>query len=82
MLKCPPLIAAGVFVIAVIAIAASGPAAIAAGPKCKTNANPYVACTDRLKAKTQHRRSGIDYLPNVGSIKGETESRRKLRPWQ
>jgi hypothetical protein len=48
MLKGAAVIATGVLVIAVLVIASSGPAT-ANVPKCKNKANPYVACTDRLK---------------------------------
>jgi hypothetical protein len=53
--------------------------ALAEAPKCKNKANKYVACTDKLKAKAPRRKSGFDYLPNVGGIKGETEARRGSR---
>ena len=36
---------------------AGAPAATANPPKCKNKANKYVACTDKLKTKTQ-RKSG------------------------
>jgi hypothetical protein len=49
MLKGAAVIAAGVLVIAVLAIASSG-SAIAATPKCKSKSNQYVACTDRLRS--------------------------------
>jgi hypothetical protein len=55
MLKGAAIIAAGVLVIAVLAIAASG-SAIAVAPKCKNKANQYVACTDRLRSTPQRTR--------------------------
>lgn len=33
--------------------------AFAEAPKCKNKANKYVACTDKLKAKTPRRASGL-----------------------
>ena len=40
------------FIVAAAALAAAtGPAAMAAAPKCLNKANKYVACTDKLKAK-------------------------------
>ena len=79
MLKCAPLVAAGALVVAVMAIAVSGPAATAPAPNCKTKANPYVACTDKLKAKTVRKR-GADVFAKIGDIKGETEDKRRRKP--
>jgi hypothetical protein len=80
MLKGASVIAGGALVVAVMAIAVSGPAATAAAPDCKNKANPYVACTGRLKAKTVRKRSGFDRFLEIGSIKGETEDRRRRGP--
>jgi hypothetical protein len=79
MLKGAPVVAASALVVAVFAIADSGPAAIAAAPKCLNKANQYVACTSNLRAKTQPRRPAFDSFSKFGDIKGETESRRRLR---
>jgi hypothetical protein len=57
MLKSASVIAAGLLVIGILAIA--GPAAMAVAPKCKSKANPYVACTDKLKPNT--RRARMEY---------------------
>ena len=57
--------------LAVVATAVTGPAAMAAAPKCKNKANKYVACIDKLKAKTE-RKKGVDYLPKIEGIKGES----------
>jgi hypothetical protein len=43
---------------AVFASAVTDPAAMAAAPKCKNKANRYVACTDRLRAKTARKPKG------------------------
>jgi hypothetical protein len=58
MLKGAPVVAASALVVAVFAIAASGPAAIAAAPKCLNKANQYVACTQQPE--------GQDAAPEVG----------------
>ena len=79
MLKGAPVVAASALVVAVFAIAASGPAAIAAAPKCLNKANQYVACTSNLRAKTQPQRPGFDSFSKFGDIKGESDSRRRLR---
>jgi len=76
MLKGAPLVAAGALVVAVMAIAVSGPAATAPASDCKSKTNAYVACTDKLKAKTVRKRS-IDTFGKIGSIKGETDRRRR-----
>jgi hypothetical protein len=59
MLKGAVIAAAGVLAVAVFASAVTGPSAMAAAPKCKNKANKYVACTDKLKAKTQ--RKGVNF---------------------
>jgi hypothetical protein len=79
MLKGASVIAASVLVIAVLTIAAAGPAAIAAAPKCLNKANQYVACTSNLRAKTQPQRRGFDSFSKFGDIQGESDSRRRLR---
>lgn len=56
MVKAAPVVAAGMLVVAVMAIAVSGPAATAAAPNCKSKTNPYVACTDKLKTKALRKR--------------------------
>ena len=63
--------AAGALAVAVFAIAATGPTAMAAAAKCKNNANQYVACTDKLKARTQPKKAA-DWLPKIEGIKGES----------
>jgi hypothetical protein len=79
MFKYAPVVAACALVVAVFAIAASGPAAIAAAPKCLNKANQYVACTSNLRAKTQPQRSRFEGFAKLGDIKGESDSRRRLR---
>ena len=74
-----PLVASGALVVAVMAIAVSGPAATAPAPDCKSKTNPYVACTDKFKAKTVRKRS-IDTFGKIGSIKGETIDPRRRGP--
>jgi len=55
------LIAAGSgLAAAVLVTSLVGPAAMAAAPKCKTKANKYVACTDKLKANSPRRSSDVD----------------------
>jgi hypothetical protein len=54
------LIAAGVLTAFLIAPALTVPQATAAAPKCKTKVNKYVACTDKLKAKSHRRTSDGD----------------------
>ena len=76
MLKGTPAVAASALVLAVYAIAASGPTAIAAAPKCKNKANQ---CTNNLRANTQPQRPGFNAFPKLGDIKGESDSRRRLR---
>jgi hypothetical protein len=78
MLKGASVIGTGALVVAVVAIAVSGPAATAAAPDCK-KANPHVPCTDKLKAKTVRKRSGFDGFSDFGNIKGETEAARRAR---
>jgi hypothetical protein len=78
--KAAPVVAAGALIVAVVAIAVSGPAATAAAPDCKSKTNPYVACTGKLKAKTVRKRSGFDRFLDIGSIKGETEDKRRRGP--
>jgi hypothetical protein len=60
MLKGAVVTAASTLAVAVFAIAVTGPSAMAAGPKCKNQANKYVACTDKLKAKSSRRTSDVD----------------------
>ena len=62
MLKGALIAAAGALAVAVFASAVTGPAVMAAAPKCKNKANPYVACTDKLKKKSPRRSSGRDFL--------------------
>jgi hypothetical protein len=53
MLKRALLAATGAAAVVSFATAVAGPTAIAASPECKTpRPNRYVACTDKLKAKT------------------------------
>ena len=59
MMKGASVISAGVLVMGILAIAVSGPTAMAVAPKCKDKANPYVACTDKLKPNT--RRARMEY---------------------
>lgn len=43
---------------AIVAMSAlQAPAAMAEAPKCKTKANKYVACTDKLKARTPRKKA-------------------------
>jgi hypothetical protein len=49
--------------------------AAAETPKCKTKANKHVACTDKLRAGTQTKKSQFDALPNIQGIKGESDAR-------
>jgi hypothetical protein len=58
MLKGALLAAASTFAVAFFATATTGPAAMAAAPKCKSKANQYVACTDRLTSKTRRTPKG------------------------
>lgn len=76
MSKAAPFVASGALVVAVMAIAVSGPAATAPALNCKSKTNPYVACTDKLKAKTVRKGLG-DGFAKIGSIKGEVEARRR-----
>ena len=64
MLKVALIAAAGALAVTVLATAVTGPEAMAAAPKCKNKANKYVACTDKLKAKSPRRSSvdGRDFL--------------------
>jgi hypothetical protein len=55
MLKAAQIAAA--FTVAAFATAVAAPAAIAEAPGCKNRVNPYVACTNNLKAKTPIRTS-------------------------
>lgn len=50
--------AASTLAVAFFATAITGPAAMAAAPKCKSKANQYVACTDRLTSKTRRAPKG------------------------
>jgi hypothetical protein len=79
MVKAAPFVAAGALVVAVMAIAVSGPAATAPAANCKSKTNQYVACTDRFKAKTVRKR-GADVFAKIGDIKGETEDKRRRKP--
>ncbi len=49
--------------------------ASAATPKCLNKANKYVACTDKLRAKTPRKKAWIDGFPRIEGIKGETEDK-------
>ncbi len=60
MLKVALIAAAGALAVTVLATAVTGPEAMAAAPKCKNKANKYVACTDKLKAKSPRRSSDVD----------------------
>ena len=53
--------------------------ALAAGPKCLNKANKYAACTDKVRAKTQRKKSQLDALPRIKGIESETEARRGPR---
>jgi hypothetical protein len=57
MLKAAQIAAA--LAIALFTTAVAAPAAMAATPGCKNRVNPYVACTNNLKAKTQFRQANI-----------------------
>jgi hypothetical protein len=76
MLKAAPVVAAGALIVAVMAIAVSGPAATAPALNCKGKTNQYVACTDGFKAKTVRKGIG-DGFAKTGNIKGEVEARRR-----
>jgi DMSO/TMAO reductase YedYZ molybdopterin-dependent catalytic subunit len=59
------LVAAGALAAAVATSALLTPAAMAEAPKCKVKgANSFVACTDRIKAKTKTRK-----LPAVQKVR-------------
>jgi len=66
MPKLDPI--AGALVVAVLATAPTG--AGAATPACKTRPNPYMACTDRLSARTPSARS---FVP-TGSVRLRVDS--------
>ncbi len=59
MLKSALIATAGTLAIVALTTAATGPEATAAEPKCLNKANKYVACTDKLRAKTQ--RKGVNF---------------------
>jgi hypothetical protein len=63
------LVAAGVLAATVVTAALPTPAAMAEAPKCKTKANKYVACTDRLRAKAPRKKAG--YLKFESVRKGD-----------
>ena len=55
MLKSALIATACTLAIVALTTAATGPEATAAEPKCLNKANKYVACTDKLRAKTQRK---------------------------
>ena len=81
MLRKFLIVTAAVATAAMLAAAPAlvAPQALAATPKCKNKANKYVACTDKLKAKTQRKKAGHDGFAKIGSIQGETEDKRRRR---
>ena len=48
---------AGTLAIVALTIAAAGPEATAAEPKCLNKANKYVACTDKLRATPARKKA-------------------------
>jgi len=60
MLKIALITTAGALAVAVFASAAAVPTAMADAPKCKNKANKYVACTDKLRARSPRRASDVD----------------------
>jgi hypothetical protein len=81
-LKCTLIAAAGALASAVVMPAFTTPSALAAAPKCLNKANKYVACTNKLKAKTQ--RKGAVKLQNsmVRSWSTSSDGTWRRRPLQ
>jgi hypothetical protein len=61
MSKSKIIAAAGAFALAALASTAISRPAMADTPHCLHQVNPYVACTDRLKAKTPSPQRAITH---------------------
>lgn len=55
MSRTAPIAFAGTLAAVLVGLALHAPAAVAEAPTCKNKANKYVACTDKLRAKTPSR---------------------------
>ena len=51
--------------------------AIAAAPKCKLTTNRHVACTDKLKTKSNQKAGIFDATIPIKGVAGESGARRK-----
>ena len=79
MLRLPGIaFGALTIVIGVIAAPIAKPTqAIAAAPKCKLTTNKHVACTDKLKTKSNQKAGKLDPFLKLKGIEGESSPRRK-----